>query len=108
MDLIKSGLGLTKQKHSQILNPTNILMAQIADHFINDLQIDVEKKEKDNEYAEQLRMENDKLRIEKLVSEECAADDQKKSKQERKCNQLLLELLETERKYVQDLEEGIK
>ena len=83
-------------------------MAQIADHFINDLQIDVEKKEKDNECAEQVKMENDKLRIEKIVSEECAEDDQKKSKQERKCNQLLLELLETERKYVQDLEEVIK
>ena len=105
MDLIKSGLGMNKHKQSQILNPTNILMAQIADHFMNDLQIDVEKRKQNNEKAEQMKIENDKQTLGKILSQVSVTEETKKAKLESKCNQLLLELVETERKYVEDLEE---
>ena len=47
MDLIKSGLSLHKHKHSKILIPTNIFMAQIEENYISDFQIDVEKMEEE-------------------------------------------------------------
>eukprot|EP00092_Neocalanus_flemingeri_P032786 GFUD01035659.1.p1 GENE.GFUD01035659.1~~GFUD01035659.1.p1 ORF type:complete len:194 (+),score=39.31 GFUD01035659.1:52-633(+) len=93
MELIKSGFGLHKHKNQEILNPTSILIAQIADHFISDLQIDVKKRE---EYVETSEM--GKINIEDK-------DALIKSKHENTHTRLLSELLETERKYVQDLEE---
>eukprot|EP00092_Neocalanus_flemingeri_P004206 GFUD01004524.1.p1 GENE.GFUD01004524.1~~GFUD01004524.1.p1 ORF type:complete len:411 (+),score=113.27 GFUD01004524.1:116-1348(+) len=71
-------------------------MAQIVEHFISDLQIDVKKEE---ECIETLEREKNVIDIKE------ATDSLKKSKDENRHNQILSELLETERKYVQDLEE---
>ena len=106
MDLIKSGLGLHKHKHSKILIPTNIFMAQIEENYISDFQIDVEKMEEDKhmETAEPKKKEKEKTQIENVL----ATNALNNSKQENLHTQLLSEFLETEKKYVQDLEEVIK
>jgi hypothetical protein len=107
MDLIKTGLGMRKQKPSQILNPTNILMTQIADHFMNDLQQETEKMVKINENSEAMKQENDRQSLNQMLSEESDTKQAEKAKLQNKIDQLLLELVETERKYVEDLEEVI-
>ena len=99
MDLIKTTLGLQKHKHSQILNPTYILISQIAEQFISDLQIDVKKEEEVTVTSGQSGKEDE---IE--IKNNLAADA---LNHENTHNPLLSELLETERKYVQDLEEVI-
>ena len=71
-------------------------MTQIADHFIQDLQIDEEKTEENIDCSEE---ENEKCKVTTAVKNE---------KHENKHKNLLLELLETERNYVQDLEEVVK
>ena len=61
------------------------MMGKIFEHFISGLQQDCEKIRQDNE---------DK-----------ASDSDDRRKKETKLYQLLSELIETERKYVRDLEE---
>ena len=94
MDFIKSSFGLHKHKQSQILNPTSILMAQIANHFIADLKLG------DNEEEEMIEKEN---KTNKDI--DTNNDKEDKCRHKIKHKQLLSELLETERKYVHDLEE---
>ena len=98
---------MRKHKQSQILNPTNILMTQIADHFMNDLQQETEKRVKMNEQVEQINQESDKQTLNEMLSEESDTKQAEKAKLQNKIDQLLLELVETERKYVEDLEEVI-
>ena len=82
-------------------------MTQIADHFMNDLQQETEKRVKMNEHMEQINQESDKQTLNEMLSEESDTKQAEKAKLQNKIDQLLLELVETERKYVEDLEEVI-
>ena len=118
MDLCKSSLRMEKQKYSNTHNPTKLLLARIADQFIQDLQTNLEKTEEIVGDSQQGTETEDKY---KETAEEDKEDLEETSdgskmnkaalkieKEENKHCNILLEMLETERNYVLDLEEVCK
>ena len=110
MDLFKSSLGLEKQKHSNPQNTTRCLLDQMAVYFNH-----LEKTEEDSECLSQQEGkedEKDKGETEEVIEclEEAFEEEKDKialkiARNESKLNYILLEMLETEKNYVKDLEE---
>jgi rubrerythrin len=118
MELCKSSFSLEKQKYSNTHNRTKLLLARIADQFDKDLQINLEKTEEIVEDSQQGIETEEKF---KKTAEEDKEDFEETSdvnkkhkaalkieKEETKLSNILLEMLETERNYVLDLEEVCK
>jgi hypothetical protein len=115
MDLRKSSLRLEKQKYSNTHNPTKLLLARIAEQFIQDFQINSEKTEEtfgDSQHGTETEGKFKETAEEDKEDFEETSDVSKKhkaalqiQKEENKMSNILLEMLETERNYVLDLEE---
>jgi hypothetical protein len=110
MDLVKSSLGLEKQKHSDSHNTKRCLLDQMTVYFNH-----LEKTEEDSECLSQQGANEDEKNkgeteevvecLEEVFEEEKHKIALKIARNENKLNYILLEMLETERNYVKDLEE---